>query len=127
MIVQFGGSLIAILALAGLAVLLKLGGKPTLRNASDVSRAADEVHDGFEVIRSAISSEGKAALARSQSGQIILLKQHGNKFAGRLLAPSASVKEEVDALIVDPGEDQFGSVRLRLSDASYWADAITRL
>lgn len=127
MIVQFGGSLIAILALAGLAVLLKLGGKPTFKNTADVSRAADEAHDGFDVVRSSISSDGKAALARSQSGQILLLKRHGNKSAGRLLSKAAGVREEVDALIVDPGEDQFGSVRLTLPDASYWADAINRL
>ena len=57
----------------------------------------------------------------------MVIKRHGNKFAGRVLTNAASVREEVDALIVDPHETQFGRVRLTLSDAPYWADAINRL
>ena len=127
MLLQFVGSLIAILVLAGLAVLLKLGGRPTLTDESAVVLAAGEVEDGFEPVRSSIARDGATALARDEQGRIMVIKRHGNKFAGRVLTSDASVREEVDALIVDPHETQFGRVRLTLSDAPYWADAINRL
>jgi len=127
MALQFGGSLIAILALAGLAVFLKLGGQPKLQSDADVTRAVDEVEDGFMMARCSISRDGKAALARDAAGRLMVIKAHGNKFAGRILTRAASCREEVDALIVASGETQFGRVRLSLKDAPYWADAINRL
>lgn len=127
MLMQFGGSLIAILVLAGLAVLLKLGGKPALKDEAAVARAAGEVEDGFDAQRVSISRDGGAALTREETGRIMVIKRHGNKFAGRVLTPLASAREEVDALIVDTHELQFGAVHLSLKDASYWADAINRL
>ena len=127
MLMQFGGSLIAILVLAGIAVLLKLGGKPTLKDDAAVAEAAAEVEDGFDAQRISISRDGSSALAREDAGRIMVIKRHGNKFAGRILASNARAREEVDALVVDPGETQFGAVRLTLKDASYWADAINRL
>ena len=127
MLLQFGGSLIAILALAGLAWLLKLGGKPQLTSEADVAMAASEVEDSFATQRSSISRGGDAALVRDASGRIMVIKRHGNKFAGRVLGPSAAAREQVDALVVDHDDNRFGSVRLSLTDASYWADAINRL
>ena len=127
MLYQFAGSLIAILVLAGLAVLLKLGGRPQLTDERSVAAAAGEVEDGFEPVRISIARDGACALARDDQGRIMVIKSHGNKFAGRVLTSAASVREEVDALIVDPHETQFGRVRLTLSDAPYWADAINRL
>ncbi|MEM1194816.1 MAG: hypothetical protein AAGH57_01825 [Pseudomonadota bacterium] len=127
MLLQFGASLAAIFALAGLAVLLKLGGNPTLRDEAAVALAAGEAEDGFKAERSSIARGGKAALARDPSGRIMVIKRHGNKFVGRLLSSNASCREVVDALVVDAGDAQFGTVRLSLSDAPYWADAINRL
>ncbi|MEM6856800.1 MAG: hypothetical protein AAF559_02940 [Pseudomonadota bacterium] len=127
MLFQFVGSLIAILVLAGLAVLLKLGGRPKMTDESSVALAAGEVEDGFKPVRISIARDGAAALARDSAGRIMVIKRHGNKFAGRVLTSDAGVREEVDALIVDPYQPQFGRVRLTLSDAPYWADAINRL
>jgi len=127
MLLQFGGSLIAILVLTGIAAALKLGGKTSLRGEMDVATAAAEIKDGFDLKRSSITRGGKSALAQDEAGHIIVIKRHGNKFAGRILTSSASAQEAVDALIVDTGEPRFGAVRLSLSDASYWADAINRL
>ena len=127
MLLQFVGSLIAILVVAALVVLLKLGGKPVFKDDADVKIAANEVEDGFEPERTSIARGGQAALAREEAGRIMVIKRHGNKFAGRILSAQASAKEEVDALVVDPGESQFGAVRMSLRDASYWADAINRL
>lgn len=123
----FGGSLVAIFALAGLARWLKLGGKPALRDDDAVRMAAGEVEDGFEAQKVSISRDGTAALAADAAGRIMIIKRHGNQFAGRILSSAASVREEVDALIVDCGEKRFGPVRMSLTDASTWADRINRL
>ena len=123
----FGGSLVAIVVLAGIARWLKLGGKPVLRDEEAVRHAAGEVEDGFDASKVSISRDGAAALAADASGRIMVIKRHGNQFAGRILTPTASVREEVDGLIVDCGETRFGPVRMSLSDASTWADRINRL
>ena len=126
-LLQFIGSLIAILVVAGLVAMMKLGGNPVLKSESDVAQAAGEVEDGFETARSSISRRGDGALARGPDGQIMVIKRHGNKFAGRILTSNTQAREEVDGLVVDPGDCRFGSVRLSLTDSSYWADAINRL
>jgi len=123
----FGGSLIAIVVLAGIARWMGLGGNPILRDEESVRAAASEVEDGFAVERVSIARDGKAALALDADGRIMVIKRHGNRFAGRILTRSASAREEVDALIVDCGEAQFGPVRLSLADSSAWADRINRL
>ena len=127
LILQFAGSLLAILALFGLAKWLGLGGKPKFHSEADVAKAADEVVSGFLPKRVSIARDGSAALARNGQGQIMLIKRHGNRFASRILTSSAQVREEVDGLVIDPKETQFGQVRLSLKDASTWADAINRL
>lgn len=127
LLLQFAGSLVAIFALYGLARWLKLGGKVVLGSDEDVRLAAGEVVDGYEAQRISISRGGRAALANDDQGRIMMIKRHGNHFAGRLLSNAASVHEEVDALLVDSGEARFGSVRLALDDPGYWADAINRL
>lgn len=127
LLLQFGGSLIAILALYWLARMLKLGGSPLLRDEEAVREAAGEVEEGFDAVRVSITRDKTAALARDGGGRIMLIRRHGNRFAGRILTRSASVREEVDGLVIDTGEPRFGSVRLLLGDASSWADAINRL
>jgi hypothetical protein len=48
-----------------------------------------------------------------------------------VLTSAATVREEVDALVIRCGPDadsaRFGAVRLSLDDPAYWADAINRL
>lgn len=127
LLLQFGGSLVAIFALFLLARALKLGGAPSLASKDAVRAAADEVEYGFEAERVSISRGGLAALARDDAGRIMLIKRHGNRYAGRILSAQAMVREKVDALEIDCGEARFGAVTLRLDDAAYWADAINRL
>lgn len=123
----FGGSLIAIVALSLVARWIGLGGNPVLRDERDVEAAAGAVEDGFMTERSSISRDKKAALASDASGRIMVIKRHGNRFAGRILTTAAIAREEVDALVVDCGEARFGPVRLALADSSTWADRINRL
>ena len=126
-ILIFAGSLVAILALAGLSAFLKLGGTARLESASDAVRIAQEVVDGFEPVEVAIDSEGAAALLCDDAGNVMLLKRHGNKFAGRLIASNASARVEDDTLIVASGERLYGQVALRIDDPDAWAHRIDRL
>ena len=126
-LLQFGGSMVAIFALYALARALRLGGKPKLADEESVRFAAGEVEDGFVAERIAIARQGAAALASDALGRIMLIKRHGNQFAGRILDSEAQVQEEVDAIIVDCGDPRFGKVRLSLENPSVWVDAINRL
>lgn len=127
LLIQFGGSLAAILALFWLARVLRLGGDVTLRDETDVRDAIGEVDDRFSADRIAISSDGAAALAADSAGRVMLLKRHGNRFAGRILAESANARVDGDDLIVVSGETRYGSVRLVIENPRTWADAINRL
>ena len=127
LLVQFAGSLIAILALYALARAMRLGGERVLENDESVKSVATEVEDGFEARRVAIARGGLAALASDDEGRIMLIKRHGNQFAGRILSGDARVSEEVDAIIVTCGDPRFGPVRLSLDNPATWVDAINRL
>ena len=131
LLVQTAGSLVAILALAALAWWMKLGGIPRLDDEDPVQRAVGEVEDGFVPVAVVCDAEGASALARDAQGGIILIRRHGNRFAGRVL--TARAKAEAAArpgeynLVVDPGEARFGKVFLTIPDPGAWADAINRV
>jgi len=127
LLLQFAGSLIAIFALYALARAMRLGGERVLENDESVKAVAAQVEDGFDAQRVAIDRGGTAALASDDQGQIMLIKRHGNQFAGRILTSDARVSEEVDAIIVTCGDPRFGPVRLSLGNPAIWVDAINRL
>jgi len=126
-ILQFVGSLIAIFLLAALAKLLGLGGGSELSSAASVQRAANEVVDGFVVADFAVDANGESALALDSQGQVMVLKRHGNRIAGRLLQHIASAKVLGSKLIVDSGEARYGTVVLHIDNHEAWVVAIDRL
>ncbi len=132
LLLQTAGSLVAILALAGLAWWLRLGGAPMLADEQAIRRIAGEVDDGFVPASSTLSDDGAAALARDSSGRIMVIRRHGNRFAGRVLGPEARAVIWRDpgaaaGLEVDCGEAHFGKVFLTIPDAEAWATAINAL
>lgn len=136
LILQFGGSLVAIFALFALARWLKLGGSPKLASEASVSNAANEVIDGFDTVACALDDQGDAALARDDGGRIVLVKRHGNKFAGRLLDQRAHAETWRDThpegrrrprILVDSGDTLFGKVTLITDEPGTWVDAINAL
>ena len=131
MLLQTAGSLVAIIALAGLAWWLKLGGTPRLASEADVGRAANEVEDGFVPVTTACDAEGASALARDAGGRIMLIRRHGNRFAGRVLnAQAKAVLQDQPGqfnIVIDPGETPFGTVFLTIPSPDAWADAINRV
>lgn len=131
LLLQTAGSLVAIFALAGLAWWMRLGGAPVLDNEAAVRRAAGEVVDGFAPVAIAVAQDGQAALARDAGGRIMVIKRHGNHFAGRVLGARARAAIRRNpagpALEIDCGEARFGKVNIDLPEAQAWADAINAL
>ena len=127
----FLGSLIAILALAGIARWLGLGREPRLACEDDARIAANQAVDGFEPVHVSLDRHGKGALLEDRCGRVLLLKPHGNFFAGRLLTDAARTEQWSDegqaCLRIDSGENRYGSVSLELDDPDHWVAAIDRL
>ena len=126
-ILQFGGSLVAILMLAGLAYWLGLGGKPSIASAEHARGLANEVTYGFEAIDCAIDTKGKGALLLDGRQRIMILKPHGSHFAGRILDSSANAHLKGGQILIDPGERRFGNVTLELTDGRLWMKRIQAL
>ncbi|MCA0903592.1 hypothetical protein [Qipengyuania aquimaris] len=123
-LLQFLGSLVAILALAGLAFALRLGPAPRLEDEQAARAAADEAVSGFDPVDIALDRGGAGALMRDAAGRILLLRQHGSHFAGRVLTGAAEVSLDGDALLIDTAEKRYGAARLEVSDPSAWMQAI---
>lgn len=119
-LLQFLGSLAAIAVLAGLAWWLKLGPARRLEDEADARREANDAVDGFEPVEVALDRAGRASLLRDTEGHILLLRQHGTHFAGRILTQAASARIDAGALVVDTAERRYGGVRLELDDPSAW-------
>ena len=110
-IYQLIGSIVAILALAGFARLLRLG-ESKINNADDARRFAEEALAGFVAGRALVSGDGSAALVEGHGGTIAVLKRHGAKVAVRRLVPPLRVYEAVEGATVQTGEKLFGPVTL---------------
>lgn len=123
-LLQFLGSLLAILALAGIARWLKLGPEPRLNDEESARIAADEAVSGYEPVAIGMDRLGCGAVMRDAEGRVLLLRPHGVHFAGRILTSEASAIREGDTLEIDTGEKRYGAVRLVLDDAGAWAQAI---
>ena len=123
-LLQFLGSLVAILALAGLALALRLGPAPRLKDEQAARAAADEAVSGFDPVDIALDRGGAGALMRDAAGRILLLRQHGSHFAGRVLTGAAQVSRDGDALLIDTAEKRYGTARLEIPDPSAWMQAI---
>lgn len=122
---QFVGSLVAILALAWIAKWLGLGGDQRIRDEAHARQLADEVVSGFDPHDMAIGSDGRAAILRDASGQVMIIRRHGNKFAGRLLGAECKTRIEDGSLQVLTGDRRFGDLRLRISDAARWQESVS--
>lgn len=123
-LLQFVGSLAAIAMLAALAWWLRLGPARRLESEADARREASEALDGFEAVDIALDRDGRAGLLRDARGQVLLLRQHGAHFAGRVLTPAAHARIDGGALVVDTAERRYGGVRLELDEPSVWLQHI---
>lgn len=127
-LLQFAGSLVAILVLAWLAHRLGLGGDTRIRDEAHARALADDALCGFEPVDIAIDKSGIGALLRDAQGRVMLLRRHGSHFASRLLDNHLHVRLDRNLLGVGTGEKRFGTVTLDLGDkAPAWAASLRRL
>jgi hypothetical protein len=107
-----GGSLAAVLAVAAVAWMLRLGGG-AIGGPEEACRMAEEILSGFDAREALVGVDGRAALVHGRDGSAALLKQHGARIAGRRLAPPFAATPSPDGLVIDSGETSFGRVTLR--------------
>ncbi|MES2754015.1 MAG: hypothetical protein V4659_05060 [Pseudomonadota bacterium] len=108
--VQLGGSLVAILLLAGVARALRLG-ESRIADPATARRLAEEALVGFDARAALVSSDGNAALVAGDA-TIAVLKRHGANVAARRLLPPLHVRRTVEGVAVATGERMFGDVVL---------------
>jgi hypothetical protein len=127
-LVQIGGSLVAILALAGIARWLQLGEDVRLSDKDEARALAEAAVCGFDPVEIALDRAGIGALLRDAQGRVLLLKRHGARFAARLLSGHRDSRLDRNFLTVSTGEKRFGTVTLDLgAEAGVWAASLRRL
>lgn len=110
-LLQFAGSVVAILVLAGLARALGLGGGAIPDVATACAHAEDAL-SGFEAEAATVGSDGRAAIVHGRDGSVAVLKLHGAQVAARRV-PAAAIRPTPEGLLVDTGERRFGRVLVR--------------
>ncbi|MEO7383930.1 MAG: hypothetical protein ABIU18_03265 [Novosphingobium sp.] len=126
--IQLGASLVAILAVAGLAVWLGLGGDVRLRDSDEARALARITHCGFDAVDVVLDRAGIGALLRDGEGRVMLLRRHGVHFAGRMLTDHRGIRLDHNFITVATADKNFGSVKLDLGpEAQAWAGTLRRL
>lgn len=116
------GSLAAILFLAAAARWLGLGVAARIRSTEQAIALAEDVECGFDGTEAAVDRAGYAAIVRNAEGRQMLIRAHGNHFAGRLIGPGYHGRLNHTMLTLIPPEPTFGAVTMELGDAApIWA------
>lgn len=112
------GSLAAVLALAGIAHWLGLGGDARL----DQQEADDLVAEqGFDAIETVLDRAGMAALARDAHDRVMLVRRHGAHFVALPVADASTARLDHRFLTL-------GKTTLDLGEkAGIWAAHLRRL
>ncbi|MGH6786550.1 MAG: hypothetical protein ACREBO_06940 [Novosphingobium sp.] len=127
-LLKLGGSLVAILALAGFARWLRLGGDDRLRDPERARQLADHAVCGFDAVDIALDRAGIAALLRDAQGRQMLLRRHGAGWVGRVLDVRTEARLDREFLTIGTGEARFGSTTLQLGPAAQvWAAGLREL
>jgi len=119
-ILQMLGSLVAILALAGIARWLGLGGDAHITGEAEAARLADEAVSGFRPVACSIDPSGHAAILRDHAGRVLVLCRHGAQFAARILDPGATIALAGEELAIATGDPHYGDLRLKVADPAQW-------
>ncbi|MEI9927687.1 MAG: hypothetical protein WDN44_08205 [Sphingomonas sp.] len=107
---QLGGSIAAILVLAGVARALRLG-ESRIGGPADAQRFAEEILAGFDAGPALVSEDGGAAIVAG-NGTIAVLKRHGAHVAARRLLAPLPLAPAIEGVTVRTGERMFGDVTL---------------
>jgi hypothetical protein len=127
-LLQIGGSVVAILALAFICARLGLGGDVRIASEEEAKQLARGALCGFEPVDLALDRAGIGALLRDAQGRVMLLRRHGAHFAARLLDNHADARLDRNFLTLGTGESRFGNITLDLGDkAQSWASSLRHL
>ncbi len=127
-LIKFGVSLGSILALAGFAWMLKLGGDIRIRDDRHAREIAQEQVFDFIPVAVALDRAGMGALLRDIEGRQLLIRRHGAAFVGRLLDRSVDARLDQNFLTLDTHDIGVRPITLNLGeDAPVWASALRRL
>lgn len=107
---QIGGSLAAILILALVSRMLKLG-ESRIPDEAAAKRIAEDALSGFTARAALVDANGRAALVLGTDG-IALLKRHGAKVAVRRLGRPLWRRPSAEGVTIETGERMFGPVTL---------------
>lgn len=127
MILQFAGSLAAVILLIVTARCLRLGGEAKIADKAEARELADNALCGFEATEIALDRDGRGAVLRDSAGKIMLLAPHGNRFVGRVLGSRASARVHAGRLEISTGERRLAGASLDIADAAAWCRAIDAL
>lgn len=113
-------SLAAVLALAGVARLLKLGGTQRLESGADAIRLAEALSSGFEGKAGIVSTSGELAAAAGGAGDLVLIQPLGarhraNRFAGVRVAMLSDEPNGITVTIQLSPQERF---RITTADAA---------
>jgi len=109
---QLAGSLAAIVILAGLAWLLKLGRaghEAIIDDPDSAAHAAEQALAGFRAVGALVGDDRAAALVAGAHGRVAVVKRHGARLAVREVR-WGQVRATYNGMLVETGERRFGSV-----------------
>ena len=109
-----GDSLAGVLALAGIAWLLGLGGG-RIDDAEAAMRIAEDHLSGFTAREAVLSVDGDAAVVRGE-GDAALLRQKGARVVVRRVPLPLSLTPADGAMLVATGERDFAPIRVAEGD-----------
>ena len=105
----FLGSLVAVLATAGIVAWLRLGEGGKL---DDPARLAEDLLPDFEADEVFADAHGKAALVRGRDGSWALLRLQGLHPVVRRFAARPALRDEGGTVRIASGERRFGDVTI---------------
>lgn len=101
------GSLVAVLATAGLVAWLGLGRDARIAG-NEAARLAEDLLPGFAAREAFVDSAGRSALVAGADGSYALLRLHGAHPVARQLRPPLAIRRDGADFIVETGERAFG-------------------
>lgn len=107
---QFAVSVAAVIGLAVIARLLRLG-EARIDDAAKARALAEDMLAGFVAGAALVGADGNAAIVAG-NGAIAILKRHGARIAARRLLPPLALRPAAEGVAIDTGERMFGAVIL---------------
>lgn len=108
-----GGSLAAVLALAGIARLLGLGGG-TIEDDAPAMTAADEGLPGF--VSERVWRDDRTAIVLGEGGRVAVVRRHGAQFVVREPPPPLRVTTDGAVVSMASGERLLGAFVITLAN-----------